>query len=246
LAVHDQLYVALQAFAATIAGDYDVSDVLHRVCDHLVEVVGGAGAGVSLLDGGGQVRFAAATSTAVGGIERYQEDAQDGPCAVALRTGKPVVIGDVCGDRRWPAYCDAVQANGMRAVLAVPLVVREDRIGAVDVYDVEARRWSDHDVAAATVLAQMATAYVIRANATAEVERVNEQLQQALESRIVIEQAKGRLAGERGIDVDDAFEVIRGHARSHNETVRSVAERIVAGELDPPGSERGAGAEAPA
>lgn len=241
MAVHDQLYVALQAFAATIAGDYDVSDVLHRVCDHLVDVVGGAGAGVSVLDGAGQVRFAAATSTAVVAIERCQEDAQDGPCAEALRTGDPVVIDDVCGDGRWPAYCEAVQANGMRAVLAVPLVVRNDRIGAVDVYDVDGRRWSDDDVAAATVLAQMATAYVIRANATAAVERVNEQLQQALESRVVIEQAKGRLAGERGIAVDDAFELIRSYARSHNETVRAVAERVVAGELDPTAADEAAG-----
>jgi GAF domain-containing protein len=232
MAGQQQLFNALQAFASTLAGDYDVSDVLHQVCDHLVDVLSAEGAGVTVLDADRQLRFAAATNAAVIDAERVQEETQEGPCTDCLATGQAIVVTDVASDHRWPRYRDVLQQHGLRSVVALPMVVHDQRIGAVDVYDTESRRWSESDVAAASVLAQMATAYAVRANATAEVERVNEQLQRALESRIVIEQAKGKLAGERSIDMDTAFQLIRVYARSHSETVRSVAERVVAGTLD--------------
>jgi GAF domain-containing protein len=230
----EQLFAALQSFAATLAGDYDVVDVLHRVCDHLVDVLDAAGAGVTLYDAEGNLRFAAATDAAVIAAEKVQEETQEGPCTECLASGQPVAVGDIGADRRWPEYRAVLHAQSLRSVVALPLVVRDQRIGAVDVYDQAPRRWSESDVAAAEVLAQMATAYVIRANLTAEAERLNEQLQRALDSRIVIEQAKGKLAGERSIDMDAAFAVIRGYARSHNQTVRQVAEGVVAGSLELP------------
>lgn len=232
MAGQEQLFDALRSFAATLAGDYDVSDVLHQVCDHLVEVLDAEGAGVAVYDADQRLRFAAATSATVIAAERAQEEAQEGPCTASLDAGAPVVVEDALADARWPQYRQALREHGLRSVVAVPLVVGDAAIGAVDVYDTEPRPWSESDVAAAGVLAQMATAYVLRANATAEAERLNEQLQAALDSRIVIEQAKGKLAGERGIDMDAAFELLRSRARSWGETVRSVAERIVAGTLD--------------
>lgn len=232
MAGRQQLFNALRSFAATLAGDYDVSDVLHQVCDHLVEVLGAAGAGVTVLDGDRRLRFAAATNAAVIASERVQEETQEGPCTECLATGEAMVVTDVRADDRWPRYRDALGEAGLRSIVAIPLLVRDQRIGAVDVYDTEPRRWSESDVAAASVLAQMATAYVVRAHATAEIERVNEQLQRALDSRIVIEQAKGKLAGERSIEMDAAFQLLRSHARSNNLTVRTVAERVVAGELE--------------
>lgn len=232
MAGQQQLFNALRSFAATLAGDYDVSDVLHQVCDHLVEVLDADGAGVTVLDGDRRLRFAAATGATVIAAERVQEETQEGPCTDCLATGEAMVVPDVRADARWPRYRDALGDAGLRSVVAIPMLVRDQRIGAVDVYDDDPRRWSEDDVAAASVLAQMATAYVLRANATAEIERVNEQLQQALESRIVIEQAKGKVAGERAIDMDSAFQLIRSHARSNNLTVRAVAQRIVAGELE--------------
>jgi GAF domain-containing protein len=238
VAGQDQLFNALRSFAATLAGDYDVADVLDRVCDHLVDVLGGVGAGVTLLDGDGQLRFAAANHPAVIASEQAQERVQEGPCTECLRGASPVVVPDIAVEDRWPSYRGALGEAELRAVVAVPLVVRDQTIGAVDVYTDEPRRWSEDDVEAATVLAQMATAYVIRANLTAEVERVNEQLQQALESRVYIEQAKGKLAGERSIDMEEAFEVIRSYARSTNQTVRMVAQRLVAGEVELPDRDR--------
>jgi GAF domain-containing protein len=238
MAGQEQLFDALRSFAATLAGDYDVIDVLHQVCDHLVEVLQADGAGVTLYDAERRLRFAAATSETVIAAERAQEEAQEGPCSESLERGAPVIVEDVAGDQRWPRYRRALQEHGLRSVVAVPLVVGESSIGAVDVYDTDPRPWSDADLAAASVLAQMATAYVLRAHATAEVERLNEQLQRALDSRIVIEQAKGKLAGERGIDVDAAFQLLRSHARSRSETVRSVSERVVAGSLEVPDVDR--------
>jgi len=232
VAGQEQLFDALRSFAATLAGDYDVTDVLHQVCDHLVEVLDAHGAGVTVYDAEGRLRFAAATNASVIEAEKAQEDCQEGPCTDCLAAGAPVVVEDVRGDERWPRYREALESHGLRSVVALPLVVGEQRIGAVDVYDTERRSWSESDVAAASVLAQMATAYVVRAHVTAEAARVNEQLQHALDSRIVIEQAKGKLAGERGIDIDDAFALLRGHARSTNQTVRAVSEQVVAGTLD--------------
>lgn len=232
MAGQEQLFNALRSFAATLASDYDVSEVLDGVCDHLVEVLDGLGAGVTLLDGDGQLRFAAANHPAVVASEQAQERVQEGPCTDCLAGPAPIVVADIAIEDRWPAYREALAGADLRAVVAVPLVVRDQTIGAVDVYTDEPRRWSDDDIEAATVLAQMATAYVIRANLTAEVERVNEQLQQALESRIFIEQAKGKLAGERAIDMEEAFEVLRSYARSTNQTVRAVAQQLVAGEIE--------------
>lgn len=232
MAGQEQLFNALRSFAATLASDYEVAEVLDGVCDHLVEVLDGLGAGVTLLDGDGQLRFAAANHPAVVASEQAQERVQEGPCTDCLAGAAPIVVPDIAVEDRWPAYREALGGADLRAVVAVPLVVRDQTIGAVDVYTDEPRRWSDDDIEAATVLAQMATAYVIRANLTAEVERVNEQLQQALESRIFIEQAKGKLAGERAIDMEEAFEVLRSHARSTNQTVRAVAQQLVAGEIE--------------
>jgi GAF domain-containing protein len=239
MAGQEQLFNALRSFATTLAGDYDVSDVLHQVCDHLVEVLSAAGAGVTVYDSEHRLRFAAATNGAIIAAETVQEETQEGPCTACLTRGAPVVVEDIAVDGRWPHYREVLQQHGLRSIVALPLVVRDERVGAVDVYDTDARSWSESEVAAASVLAEVATAYVVRANATAEIERVNEQLQRALDSRIVIEQAKGKLAGERGIHMDAAFELLRAYARSHNETVRSVSERVVAGTLELPEASSG-------
>ncbi len=151
------------------------------------------------------------------------------------------MVRDLSQDGRWPEYAEVVSAQGLSAVLAVPLRLGDQRVGAVDLYDVEPRSWSADDLAGATLLSKMVTAYVLRADAIERIEQVNRQLQLALDSRVVIEQAKGKLAGELRISVDQAFRVIRDHARSNHLTVRGVSEAIVGGTLTLDVDERATG-----
>ena len=97
----------------------------------------------------------------------------------------------------------------------------------MNIYEDEPRDWTPEDIAAASVLADMATSYIVHASELAKAQRINEQLQQALTSRIVIEQAKGIVAGERGLRVDDAFELLRKHSRRNNASLGSVADAVV-------------------
>ena len=221
------LFGALRRFARTMTRHYDVSDALHEICDQITDVVGATGAGVSLLDEDGALRFVTATNGAVVTAERSQERTQSGPCHAAIERGEPVPVCDV-RDRadEWPDYCSTVSEIGLVAVLGLPMVLGDLRIGSLDVYD-RAREWTESEVAAGALLAEMATAYVLNASEIARNRRTSEQLQTALDSRVVIEQAKGVLSGQRGVSMDEAFEAIRRHARSNNATVRSVAQDVV-------------------
>jgi AmiR/NasT family two-component response regulator len=128
---------------------------------------------------------------------------------------------------RWPEYAATAARHGIRAAAGVPLKLEGTAIGALDLYAREVREWSAEDVAAAQVLADMATSYLVNVSKLEQHRQLNEQLQQALHGRVVIEQAKGITANARAVSVDVAFDLIRRHARSRSATVRSVAEAIV-------------------
>lgn len=139
-----------------------------------------------------------------------------------------MAIDDVGNERhRWPGYCDVLERHDLRAVLGLPLVINDERIGALDVYDRSTRSWSETEVSAAGVLADVATAYVANAGELARTRRTAEQLQHALDSRVVIEQAKGKLSESTSLSMDEAFELMRNHARSTGQTVRSVARQVI-------------------
>lgn len=224
---HDALFDVLRQFARTMTHGYDLADALHDFCDHAAQVVSATGAGVALLDGD-ELRFVTATSATITAAERAQEEHQDGPCLASIRRCEPVRVRDLrerCDE--WPEYCAEVTGHGLNAVLGIPLVLHDHRVGCLDVYDCEPRDWSDEEVNAATVLADIAAAYVLNASELARSRETAEQLQHALDSRVVIEQAKGVLAAQQSVSMDAAFAAIRQHARSNNRTVRAVAQEIV-------------------
>lgn len=160
--------------------------------------------------------------------ERAQEHGQEGPCLSAVQRQQPVVVSDLRDhSEEWPHFCKIADSEGFRAVLGLPLVLGDERIGSLDVYQEGARAWPEEQVAAATVLADIAGAYVLNASELARSRRTAEQLQSALDSRVVIEQAKGKLAGRTSLSLDEAFETIRHHARSSHLTVRSVAQAVL-------------------
>ena len=221
------LLQVLTRFARTLADGYDVAEVLYDLSDSVVSVLGAKGAGVSLAGADGRLVFVTATSEVITQVERVQQDSQEGPCHVAFTTNELVVVEDISTHDEWPTLRDAALGNGLSSVIGVPLRVQARSIGSLNVYDTGSRVWSPDELAAATVLADIAASYVAHASELDQAQRLNEQLQTALDSRVLIEQAKGILAGERKISVDEALDVLRSHARSNQASLRAIAEAVV-------------------
>lgn len=227
---HEVLFDVLRRFARTMTSHHDLSGVLQELCDHASEVFGAAGAGVSVFDDQGLLRFVTATDEVIVAAEQTQERERAGPCYASLEAMGPVAVGDVRTVRdRWPGYARTLEEQGLHSVLGLPLVLSDRRIGAIDVYDRPPRDWSSSKVAAAGVLADVATAYLANAGELARSRRTTEQLQHALDGRIVIEQAKGKLSESANVSMDEAFTMMRAWARNSRQTVRAVARQVIDG-----------------
>ena len=233
MAGQELLTHAVSEFARTLARVSTPSEVLNDLAEQAEAVLAVAGAGVSVLESR-QLRFAAASNERSAGLEGVQEARQAGPSVDACRTGKIATIADLAAaPRGWSAYQRAAQAAGIVAVASVPMDRDGQIIGAVGLYSTVQRDWFADDLGAAKILADMATGYLVHAGELAQQRRVTEQLRRALDSRIVIEQAKGVLAAEWHISVDEAFEALRRHARSHSTSLHSVAQAVVSLGLRP-------------
>ena len=233
VAESDPLTLALSAFARTMAQGYEITDVMYDLTERVAEVIGIPAAGVSLLEGG-TLRHAVSLNDIAAGIEVAQEQAQQGPCVDACRSDEPVTVSDLRTEPvRWPLVSPVALAAGVVAVAGIPFSDGRLQLGALNLYDTVPRQWSRTDLERARVLADMATSYVVNASQLEQERRTNEQLRQALDNTKVIEQAKGILAAHHGISVTQAFERLRAHARSHNATIRAVADAVVSLDLRP-------------
>lgn len=222
------LHRMLAHFARTLVQRYAVGDVLYELSEHVLAVLGIEAAGVSLDDGTGRLRFATAINEASAHMEQAQERAQAGPCIEAFREGKVVLVPDLGREaERWPEFAETAFAEGFHSMAAIPMPLEGHRLGALNLYRMRAHEWQEDEIEAASLFADMATSYVVNAG---ELERTRvsvAQLERALESRIVIEQAKGVIAAEREVSVDKAFEILRAHARNHHANLHEVAEAVV-------------------
>lgn len=198
----------------------------------MTDVVGTTGSGVSLIDDTGELRFVTATGEAVEEVERLQDRFGEGPCRSAAATATVMVVSDLrTADDRWPKFAPAVVDRGLLSVLGIPMHLDGTTIGALNVYADEPRAWTDDEVNAARLLADMATAYIVMVDQLHSAEQLADQLQHALDSRVIIEQAKGILATARDIDMPAAFELLRRHARNGNRRLHDVAAEVVDGTL---------------
>ena len=227
MTTQQDLLAVLQRFAATMSRPYEMNDMLYELGESAVRVLDASGAGVSVVDGDGCLKFVMATNAAVVAIECAQEAFQEGPSVDAFTSGEVVTVAEISELDRWPAYRQAAADGGFVAVVGIPLGSSGDQLGSLNVYDTRPRHWSGTELETARVLADIATGYILRAGKLAEVRRLSEQLQDALDSRIVIEQAKGMLARDHGISVDAAFDLLRGHARRNRVPLRGVATAVV-------------------
>ena len=188
-------------------------------------MLGLSGSGVTMADEG-RLRFVTAVSQASGELERNQEEQQAGPCRDAYDAGE--WSGRDGGRRPLGAEFSATKSLGVAGVAGIPMRLADQIIGALNIYSPQPREWSDEDIAVAGVLADVATSYVVNASKLRQQEQLSEQLQEALESRVIIEQAKGITAQQNAVSVDDAYQLMRRHARNNNASLRVVAEAIVA------------------
>jgi len=228
--VYDQpLFLqTLSRFAVVLPARYDLEASLSELTESVTAVLRLSGSGVTMAEEG-RLRFVTAVSEASGELEVNQEQYQAGPCRDAYETGEVVRVTDVRKEsQRWPQFAAAATRLGVAGVAGIPMRLADEIIGALNLYSPEPRQWSDGDIAVAAVLADVATSYVVNASKLRQQEQLSEQLQEALESRVVIEQAKGITAYKNAISVDQAYQRMRGHARSNNASLRMVAEAIVA------------------
>ena len=225
----DALLDAVERFAATVTGDDATSDVLRKLTEQIAVVFGVSGVGVVLVRQG-RLSDVIATVEAIADLERLVVTREIGPCADALRSRQAVVVGDLTGGdlaQRWPEYVAQAEVGEIRAVTAVPMFAGERVLGVIGLYDGARHRWTDEELRAARIMANIASCYLVHVSETGQERETNEQLRTALTSRILIEQAKGVLAEARGIPVEEAFEVLRKHSRDHNARIHDVAAAVV-------------------
>ncbi len=243
----EQIAEALVELADTLVVDYDVVDFMHALVNRSTELLGGDAAGLILSDKRGQLQVMAASTHEVELLELFEVNNDAGPCLQCLRTGRPVMdidagpevseSGTVAAqggvehgrDRlgEWPRFTAKRRAAGYRAVYALPLRLREEVIGALNLFSTSAIPLSERDLRLAQALADVATIGLLQERAIRERQVLAEQLQRALNTRIVIEQAKGVLAERTGLGMDQAFAAMRSYARSNHHRLTEVAERVI-------------------
>lgn len=229
---HPLYLKTLSEFTRTLLTPYDVNSMFAELAERVTDVLDLLGCGVSLFHDG-RLESGITCGPDVDALEHAQADAQCGPCVTSFTSGEIVAVPDLRakGDE-WPDYCRVAAEAGIRAVASIPMRMGVTTVGALNLYVRGAREWPEQDLHAAVVMSDMATVYLINASYHRRQVELNEQLQHALESRLVIEQAKGMLAARHEIGPEQAFERIRSHARSRNAAVRKVAEAVVSLGLD--------------
>jgi GAF domain-containing protein len=215
--------------ADTLVDEFDLFDFLHMLIGRATSLVGAAAAGLLLADERGRLEFAAGTNEDARLVELFQLQNEQGPCLEAFRTGQAVINVDLAAAaQRWPRFAPRAAAAGFQSVHAFPLRLRSKVIGALNVFgDTRGGNFDVTDVPIMQALADVATIGLMQERAIRRSEALTEQLQGALNSRIVIEQAKGALAQAHGVNVDEAFGRMRAYARSHNRRLTDVAHLIV-------------------
>jgi GAF domain-containing protein len=233
VATQQRLVSAFIALADTLVDTFDVMDFLDVLVGLSVELLDVDAAGLMLVDRSGILRQMAASRQDSRLRELFELQTREGPFVDCYRTGVSVVNVDPEGAiTRWPTFFPAVRGAGYISVHAVPMRLREQVIGALNLLVSTKRVLSDDDVALGKGLADMAIIGLLQERAVHERQTLAEQLQGALNSRIMLEQAKGMLAERANIEVAEAFNVIRTNARRHGRRLAEVAGQIIDGTLD--------------
>ncbi len=225
------LACAFVRLADTLVEDFDVVDFLQGLSEDSVAILGAEAAGVMLADPRGELRLLASSEERMRILELFEIQGAQGPCLDAFGSGQTVQADETEGLRRWPLFGPRASAAGFRVMCAVPLRVRRSVIGALNLFRGTNEPFSAADLEIAKAMADVAAIALIQARALRERALVTQQLETALHSRIVIEQAKGMLAEYLSTTVDDAFLLLRKYARDRNLKLTAVALGVVDREI---------------
>lgn len=226
-----QIFVEL---ADTLVDEFDALDFLHTLTERSVELLQVDAAGVILSDQHGHLQVVASTSNRAQDLELFEVQSDEGPCLDCFNTGLVVAnIEAPAAQKRWPQFSAAFVRAGYRSTHAVPLRLRDQVIGAMNLFCIDRLTLDDDDLALAQALADVATIGLLQERAVRESDLIAEQLQTALNSRILIEQAKGVLHGQTGTSVDEAFRLMRDHSRRNRTPLRDVAAEVIVGSITP-------------
>jgi GAF domain-containing protein len=223
-----QLAQTLVKVADALVDDYDVVDLLHHLVDSCMQLLGASEAGILLTDQRGDLQVVATSSESSRLLEVFQRQRAEGPCMDAMRQGEPVSSPDLRDEDRWPPFVEFALDAGIMAVDAVPMRLRGTSLGGLNLFHREVGGLTAADLRLAQALADLATVGVLHQRNS----MLAEQLQSALNSRIVIEQAKGIIAERHQVDFDTAFARLRKYARDHNLRLSDAALWVVRRQID--------------
>lgn len=220
------------AVASALAHGEDVVDLLSTLTADCAQLLDVAAAGLLLADGRGVLHVMAASSERVRELEVFQVQRAEGPCRDSYLSGAPVSVPDLTeAADRWPLFVPAARAAGFASVHALPMRLRDISLGTLGLFGVHVGALNDEDLSLGQALADVASVALVQDRAVTDRESINAQLQNALTSRVVLEQAKGLLAQQGDLDMTGAFQVLRRYARDHNLRLTEAAREVVARRL---------------
>jgi GAF domain-containing protein len=224
---------AFVAVADTLTKDFDVVDLLHTLVESCTSILDVDAGGLMLADPQGELQLVASTSEGADLVEIMQLDAARGPCIECFTTGIAISVANIeASGRRWPEFQAEALRMGYLSVHATPMRLRGQVIGTMNLFGTRTVELSARDAAVAQALADVATIGILQDRVLRESHLLAEQLHRALDSRVLIEQAKGVIAQSTSASMDEAFAVLRNYSRNHNVTLRSVAESITTRTLE--------------
>ncbi|MCW2778043.1 MAG: transcriptional regulator [Frankiales bacterium] len=221
------------ALADSLVDDYDVVDLMDQLVLACVGLFDIAAAGLLLVDQRGGLQVVASSSQQARVLELFQLQSDEGPCLDCIRSGTALTVADLQLERaRWPRFTEQASASGFTSVHAVPLRLRREIIGGLNLFGDQRAAMSAHEQRLAQALADVATIGILQQRSVHRAGLLAEQLQTALDSRLAIEQAKGVLAQHGGLDMEGAYRALRDYARSHHLKLLAAAQSVVQNDLD--------------
>jgi transcriptional regulator with GAF, ATPase, and Fis domain len=223
---------AFVALSNSLIQDFDLVELLSGLTTDCARLLDIESAGLLLADAGGVLHVLAASSDRTRSLELFQLQRAEGPCLDCFHSGRPVLVPDLgSATDRWPQFGPRATGAGFASVHALPLRLHDRVLGALGLFSTSVGPLDDDDVSLAQALAHVACVAIVQDKVASDRDAVAAQLQAALDSRVVLEQAKGILAQLGGLDMDQAFAALRRHARDNNERLTEVARAVVRREL---------------
>lgn len=225
---------AFVSLANSLAEGFDVVELLNDLTARSTELLDVASAGLLLADKHGTLHVVAASSERTRSLELFQLQREEGPCLDCFHAGTPVNVADLTLEKsRWPQFASAATAAGFASVHAIPLRLPDVHLGTLGLFGTSVGTLNDDDLKLAQALAHVASVAIVANKTVADKQTVVEQLQTALNSRVVIEQAKGVLAQEGALEMDEAYATLRRYARDRGQRLTTVAHGVVCRDISP-------------